>query len=313
MNVLITYNTTQYSIELLEQNGFTVNTTTVADNQLVNYINTNNISILLVKTTRINKAFIDACPTLKLIGYAGNQNIDVSYAKKKNIHVITAEEATRNAIAELVFAHVFGMVRFLHQANREMPLEGDSRFNELKKQFANGSELQGKTIGIIGLKNAAEDIARIAFGVGMNVIGTCNTTKSITSTLRFFNKQSVSFVIKAQPVHEVLTQSDIIVVNLPKQEKYCITEKELGMMKKGIGIVNVAHGSIIDEVALVNAIEAKHVKYAALDVFENQPNPEVQLLMNPEISLSPNLATTTIEATEKIGMTLAKQIIGLLK
>ncbi len=313
MNVLITYNTTQYSIELLEQNGFTVNTTTVADNQLVNYINTNNISILLVKTTRINKAFIDACPTLKLIGYAGNQNIDTSYAKEKNIHVINAEEATRNAIAELVFAHVFGMVRFLHQANREMPLEGDSRFNELKKQFSNGLELQGKTIGIIGLKNAAEDIARIAFGVGMNVIGTCSTTKSITSTLRFFNKQSVSFVIKAQPVHEVLTQSDIIVVNLPKQEQYCITEKEFGMMKKGIGIVNVAHGSIIDEVALVNAIEAKHVKYAALDVFENQPNPEVQLLMNPEISLSPNIATTTIEATEKIGMTLAKQIIGLLK
>lgn len=313
MNVLITYNTTKNSIELLEQNGFTVNTTTVANNQLINYINANRISVLLVKTTHINKVFIDSCPTLKLIGYSGNQNIDTSYAKEKNIYLINAEEAAANAVAELVFAHLFGMVRFLHQANREMPLEGDSRFNDLKKQFSNGSELQGKTLGIIGLEYAAKDIARIALGIGMKVIGSCSTTKSITSTVRFFNKQSFSFVIQAQAINEVLSQSDIIVVNLPKQKQYYITEKELGMMQKGVGIINVAHGSIIDEVALVNAIDAKHVKYAALDVFENQPKPEVQLLMNPEISLSPNIARTTIETNEKIGMTLATQIIDLLK
>ena len=122
--------------EALEKEGFEVITTKVAQNQLIDYINKHAVDVLLVRSaTQVRKDIIDGCPSLKLIGRGGvgMDNIDVDYAQSKNLHVINTPASSANSVAELVFAHLFTGVRFLYDANRNMPLEGDTQFNELKK------------------------------------------------------------------------------------------------------------------------------------------------------------------------------------
>lgn len=302
-------------IETLESKGFEIITTKVAQNQLENYINENNIDAIIVKnTTQVRQELIEACPSIKLIGCAGlnMDNIDVEYATDNGVLVINTPSAASNAIGELVFAHLFGMTRFLHQSNRDMPLEGDSRFNTLKKHFAKGTELRGKTIGIIGFDNIGQEVAKLALGVGMNVIATDTTIEKTIITIPFFNGQSASIEIETISFDEVLKQSDFITLHLSNQEDYILEETQFNNMKDGVGIINTSQGNLINEVALVNAIESGKVKYAGLDVFENEPTPAIQLLMNPEISLTPHIGTSTIEAEERTGIELANQIIKLL-
>ena len=155
MKVLANDGISQAGIEALQSAGIEIETTKVAQEQLADYINNNNIDAVLVRSaTTIRKPLIDACPNLKLIGRGGvgMDNIDVAYAKEKGIHVINTPAASSHSVAELVFAHMFGLARFLHSSNRDMPLDGDRRFKDLKKAYANGVELKGKTLGIIGFK-----------------------------------------------------------------------------------------------------------------------------------------------------------------
>ncbi|MGG8496939.1 NAD(P)-dependent oxidoreductase [Tenacibaculum sp. TC6] len=302
-------------IAALEKGGFEVINTNVAQEQLENYINDNSIDAILVgPTTQVRQELIEACPSIKLIGKAGADldTIDVDFARENGVHVIHTTEAAANAIAELVFAHLFGMVRFLHQSNRDMPLEGDSRFNALKKQYATGTELKGKTLGIIGTDSAANEVAKIAIGIGMNVLFVTDNAEEKNITLNFYNGQSISFTPETVSLQEVLKKSDFITLHVSNQNEYVIGTQELSSMKDGSGIINVSYGGALDEIALVNAIEDGKIKYAALDVFENQPTPEIQLLMNPEISFTPHIGSSTIEAKAKIDLELAKQLIELL-
>ena len=153
MKVLANDGVSQSGIDKLREAGYEVITTKVAQEQLSHYINENQIDILLVRSsTKVREDLIDRCPGLKLIGRGGvgMDNIDVDYARSKGIKVINTPAASSASVAELVFAHLFGGVRFLYDSNRLMPLEGDSQFKELKKNYAKGKELRGKTIGIIG-------------------------------------------------------------------------------------------------------------------------------------------------------------------
>ncbi len=316
MKVLANDGISQSGIDALEKGGFEVITTKVAQNQLENYINEQNIDAILVRSaTQVRQELIDACPSIKLIGRGGvgMDNIDVQYAKDQGLHVINTPAASSSSVAELVFGHLYGMVRFLHQSNREMPLEGDSRFKDLKKQFAGGVELRGKTMGIIGFGRIGQETAKIALGVGMKVIATDAFMDKATITLPFFDGQSVSFKIETIPMDELLKTADFISLHVPAQKNYIIGEAQFKNMKNGVGVINAARGGVIDEIALINAIENKKVKYAALDVFENEPTPEMQLLMNPEISLTPHIGAATKEAQDRIGTELATQIIALLK
>ena len=315
MKILANDGISQSGITVLESEGFEVITTKVAQNQLENYINQNNIDALLVSNnTQVRQELIEDCPSLKLIGKAGINldNIDADFARESGLYVINTPEAIAGAVAELIFAHIFGMARFLHQSNREMPLGGETRFNSLRKQFENGIELKGKTLGIIGTDETANEVAKIALGVGMRVIFTGDYSEERNITLTFFNGQSVSLTVESEPFKEVLKKSDFISIHAPLQNGYVISTKEFEQMKQGIGIINASNGGLIDEVALVNAIEGGTVKYAALDVYENQPTPEVQLLMNPEISLTPNIGSLTIESKKRVDEELAKQITELL-
>jgi D-3-phosphoglycerate dehydrogenase len=315
MKILANDGISQSGIDALEKRGFEVITTKVAQNQLETYINEHTIDALLVENaTQVTQDLIDACPSIKLIGRGGvgMDNIDVEYAQEQGLHVINTPEASSNSVAELVFSHLFGMARFLHSSNREMPLEGDSRFKELKKAYSQGIELRGKTIGIIGFGRIGQTVAKIGLGLGMNVIATDKVITSAPILVDFFNGQKITININTIPKEQVFKEADFITLHVPEQDDYLITAKEIEEMKDGVGIVNTAIGGILHEVDLVKAIESGKVQFAGLDVFETEPSPAVQLLMNPEISLTPHIGARTKEAQERIGLELAQQIIQLL-
>lgn len=315
MIVLANDGIAQSGVTALENAGFTVDLTTVAQDQLIDYINTHNITVLLVRSaTTVRKNLIDACPSLKIIGRGGvgMDNIDVAYAKEKGLKVINTPAASSHSVAELVFAHLFGMVRFLYDSNRIMPLEGDLKFKDLKKAYAKGVELKGKTIGVLGFGRIGQATAKVALGVGMKVVAFDPYIDSANLTLDFYDGQSIDFKIDTISKEDVLKQSDFITLHVPAQGEYVISTKQFEIMKDGACIVNAARGGVLDEVALVAAIDSGKIAHAALDVYEKEPKPEIQLLMNPNISLTPHIGAATSEAQERIGSELAEQIIGIL-
>jgi len=316
MNILANDGISDAGVDALKKYGFNISTTNVAQEQLADHINQNKIDGLLVRSaTVVRKDLIDSCPNLKLIGRGGvgMDNIDLIYAQKKNVHVINTPAASSSSVAELVFAHLYGGVRFLYDSNRNMPLEGEANFKSLKKNYSKGIELRGKTIGIIGFGRIGQEVAKIALGVGMNVIACDNSLKEVTINLNFFDQSSVSFNIKTISKNEVLKQADFVSLHVPAQKKYVIDKKELATMKDGSVLINAARGGVINEVALVAALDSGKLLFAALDTFENEPKPEIQLLMHPKISLTPHIGAATNEAQERIGEELASQINNLLK
>jgi|TARA_B110000908_G_C10260553_1_gene458916 D-3-phosphoglycerate dehydrogenase len=315
MKILANDGISQNGIDALEAAGYEVLNIKVAQNQLENYINENGIDAVLVRSaTEIRQELLEACPSIKLIGRGGvgMDNIDVQFAYDQGIHVINTPAASSGSVAELVFAHLFGLARFLHQSNREMPLEGDTRFNDLKKMYAEGIELRGKTLGLIGFGRIGQETAKIALGIGMKVIATDIFIQKANITLDFYNGQKVNFNIDTVSKEEVLKEADFISIHTPSTDGYLIDEAEIKQMKSGVGIINTARGGVINEIALVNAIEGGKVLFAGLDVFEKEPTPEMQLLMNPELSLTPHIGAATKEAQDRIGSELASQIIALL-
>lgn len=316
MKVLANDGISKSGIAALEQGGFEVITTKVAQEQVANYINTNEVKVLLVRSaTKVRKDIIDACPELKIIGRGGvgMDNIDVEYAREKGIHVINTPASSSESVAELVFAHLFSGVRFLQDSNRQMPLEGDSNFEGLKKAYANGIELRGKTIGIIGFGRIGQATAKIALGLGMRVIAVDKYVDNAEIRVDFYNNQFINVDIVTEPIEDLFKHSDFITLHVPAQKEYVIGAEEIAQMKDGVGIINCSRGGVIDEVALIDALDKNKVSFAGLDVFENEPNPEVRILMHPKISLTPHIGAATLEAQDRIGTELAEQIIGLMK
>lgn len=316
MKVLANDGISPAGINALEKGGFEVITTKVAQEQVANFINTHSVSVLLVRSaTKVRQDIIDNCPSLKIIGRGGvgMDNIDVTYAREKGIHVINTPASSSESVAELVFAHLFTGVRFLYDSNRNMPLEGDLQFEKLKKAYANGIELRGKTLGIIGFGRIGQAVAKMALGLGMRVIASDKYVGEAVIKVDFYNGQFINVDIQTEPFEDLLKHSDFITLHVPAQDTYVIGRDELKIMKDNVGIVNAARGGVIDEVALCEALDTGKVLFAGLDVFENEPNPELKLLMHPNISLTPHIGAATLEAQERIGTELAEQIISLLK
>ncbi|MCW3162186.1 D-2-hydroxyacid dehydrogenase [Chryseobacterium oryctis] len=301
----------------LKNAGIEVLDNRVAQDHVINFINENNVDVLLVRSaTKVRQDLIDACPTLKIIGRGGigMDNIDVEYAKSKGISVINTPTASSKSVAELVFGHFFSLARFLHESNRLMPLEGESHFNAMKKSFSNAYELSGKTLGVIGFGSIGQEVVKMGISLGMKVKVLTRKPKTEVLTLNFFDGQSVNFEITSDNnMDAFLKEVDFISINTPKTNEYIIDTPQFEKMKDGVYIVNTARGGIINEVALIDFIEEGKVAGAALDVFENEPNPELPLLMNPALSLSPHVGGNTVDAQEKIGVELAEQIIKLQK
>ena len=290
---------------------------TVAQEQLEKFINDNEVDVLLVRSaTKVREDLINACPSLKIIGRGGvgMDNIDVEFARSKGLHVINTPLASSRSVAEMVFAHFFTLARNLHECNRLMPLEGDTEFKKLKKSFSNAVELEGKTLGVIGFGGIGQEVVKIGISLGMKVKVLTRTPKTETLTLSFFDGQKVDFEITStNDWDEFLNETDFISLNTPKTNEYILDVPQFEKMKDGVFIVNTARGGVINEVSLVNFIATGKVGGAALDVFESEPQPELVLLMNPSLSLSPHLGGNTVDAQEKIGVELADQIIEIKK
>ena len=296
--------------QMLEQAGFEVITDKVEQDNLTAFIIDNNIEALTVRSaTKVRQPLIDACPGLKLIGRGGvgMDNIDVDYARSKGIAVVNTPAASSNSVAELVFAHLFDMCRFLYDSNRHMPSEGLASFDVLKKKYAKGIELRGKTLGIIGIGRIGQAVAQIALGCGMKVVSHDPFIKQVEVKLSIFGiTPNPIITIDTVSLEEVLKQSDFITVHVPGGK--LIGANEIALMKKGVCVVNASRGGVIDEQALIEALNSNHITHAALDVFENEPKPSESILHHPKISLTPHIGAATNEAQERIGIELAELI-----
>ena len=316
MKVLANDGISKSGVDKLIKNGFDIITVSVEQGQLINYINKNDVVVLLVRSaTKVRKDIIDNCPGLKIIGRGGvgMDNIDVEYARENGLKVINTPAASSLSVAELVVAHLYSCVRFLHISNRNMPLEGDTNFKSLKKAFAKGIELRGKTLGIIGFGRIGQEVAKIAIGIGMHVIYYDLHNDKVSIELKFFDNKKIDFNLEKSSFKDVLSKSDFITLHVPAQKEYVIGEKEFDLMKTDAGIINASRGGVIDEVALNKNINEGKISFAALDTFENEPKPEITLLMNPKISLTPHIGAATNEAQDRIGVELADQITEILK
>ena len=316
MKILANDGISQTGINALTAEGFEVITLNVAQEQLVDYINSNEIVGLLVRSaTTARKELIDQCPGLKLIGRGGvgMDNIDVEYAKSRGLHVVNTPAASSSSVAELVFAHMYGGVRFLYDSNKSMPLEGETNFKGLKKAYAKGVELRGKTLGIIGFGRIGQEVAKIGLGVGMNVIASDKFIDKAEIKVSLFSGTSVSEEIRTQDMDSVLKTADFISLHVPAQKEYIIDKVGFSKMKKGAVLINASRGGLVDEVALIDALDKGHLSFAALDTFENEPKPKIKLLMHSKVSLTPHIGAATLEAQDRIGEELASQIKTLLK
>ena len=315
MKVLANDGISQSGIDALQAKGFEVITTNVAQEQLISYINENEVTVLLVRSaTTARKELVDSCPSLKIVGRGGvgMDNIDVDYAREKGLKVINTPASSSASVAELVFAHLYGGVRFLHDSNRNMPLEGESNFKGLKKAYAKGIELRGKTIGIIGFGRIGQEVAKIALGVGMRVIAADKFMETATVQVALFDGQTVDVDIKIQSQESLLAESDFVSLHVPAQKDYVIGANEFNQMKDGAAIVNAARGGVIDEVALLKALDSGKLSFAGLDTFEEEPKPAMQVLMHSKVSITPHIGAATGEAQDRIGEELAQQIAEIL-
>ena len=299
--------------KLLEEAGFTVITEKVEQENLIAETNAQNIEMILVRSaTTVRKEVIDACPNLKLIGRGGvgMDNIDVEYAREKGVIVINTPASSSQSVAELVMGQLFSISRSLQDSFKNME-NGD--FSQLKKKFAKGVELRGKTLGIIGFGRIGQSLASYALGVGMDVIASDYYTATAKIIVPIGTKTSVEVEITpSAAMDELLSKSDYISIHVPKQAdgSAVISEKEFSLMKKGVRIVNAARGGVINEEDLLVALNSGKVAAAAIDVFENEPNPNKDLLGHPNIACTPHIGAATLEAQDRIGEELASLIIG---
>ncbi len=301
--------------QMLEKAGHTVITTKVAQEDLINYINTQNIAVLTVRSaTKVRKDIIDACPHLQIIGRGGvgMDNIDVDYARSKNIQVINTPAASSNSVAELVFAHLFNAVRFLYDSNRQMPLSGAEKFDELKKKYAKGIELRDKTIGIIGFGRIGQNVAKMALGLGMKVMAYDPFVKEANIQIDMNGVSNIlEMAVHTSSFEDVLSASDFITVHVPGGQ--LMGAAEILQMKNGVILINTARGGVINETDLIHGLNSGKISHACLDVFENEPKPSAAILSHPKISLTPHIGAATNEAQERIGVELADKLIEALR
>jgi len=260
-------------------------------------------ALVVRSETKVTASIIEAATKLEVIGRAGAgvDNIDIEAATQRGIVVVNAPLGNSVSAAEHAIALMLALSRHIPQANASLK---SGKWN--RKGFM-GVEVRGKTLGIIGLGQIGSEVARRARGLEMQVIA-CDP----------FVSPERAQVLKVEIVslEDLLGRSDYIGVHtvLTPQTKGLIGEKELGMVKPGVRIVNVARGGIVDEEALYKAVEEGRVAGAAVDVFSKEP-PEADniLLKSDRIIVTPHLGASTAEAQERVALDVAEQITAIFR
>lgn len=292
----------------LEAAGFEVVTDHIPQDQLMTELN--NFDVICVRSaTKVRQELIDASPNLKAIcrGGVGIDNIDHAYAKTKGIPTYNTPAASSASVAELVFTHFFNLSRSVQRSNFELRAEG-SEFKKLKKAYAGGQQLRGKTLGVLGFGRIGVEAARIGLGLGMNVLPVDLIKESEDITIDLMGGQQVSVTVPVVSMDKMLAEADYITIHVPGGN--LIGADELAKMKDGVVLANTSRGGVINEDALIAALNSGKVRGAALDVFVGEPNPRRDLLEHPQISITPHIGAATGEAQFNIGTELADQIIA---
>jgi len=312
MRILANDGISEDAKDLLIKNGFEVFTDKVNQEDLIEVINKENYEGILVRSaTKIRKDIIDNCPNIKFIGRGGvgMDNIDVTYARENNIFVFNTPASSSQSVAELVMGLMFSTSRFIGNSAKNIE-SGD--FNKLKKEYASGIELRGKTLGIIGFGRIGQTLASYAMGIGMRVVALDIEEKTTGVSILGEEYKLTRYIDVKTNIDEILQVSDYISLHVPKQQngEAVINEREFKLMKDGVILINTSRGGVINEDTLLEYLDNGKVFAAALDVFENEPNPKKELLSHPRILATPHIGAATNEAQNRIGDEIVETIIN---
>ena len=315
MNILANDGISPSGEQALRDAGHALYTDFVEADQLESFIQTNDIHGILVRSaTKVRQPLIDACPSLKFIGRGGvgMDNIDVEYARNQGLTVFNTPAASSQSVAELVMGHLFSLARFQHDSNRQMPTRGSGEFKTLKKAYGKGTELRGKTLGIVGFGRIGRSLASYALGCGMKVVAHDPFVTDGNVNVQV-GDQTLTVDCPRLELTELLATSDMVSVHVPAQAdgSAVIGASELATMKPGSFLVNAARGGSVDEDALLAALESGHLAGAGLDVFVGEPTPRADVLAHNKLALTPHIGAATSEAQDRIGLELAAQIEAL--
>jgi D-3-phosphoglycerate dehydrogenase len=299
---------------LLEEAGYEVHTDRIAQEDLFQVLPSYDV-VIVRSATKIRKELIDVCPNLKIIARGGVDldNIDVTHAKEKNITVMNTPISSASSVAELVLGHMFSLARHLHHANREMPVRGASQFDQLKLAYSDGVQLRGKTLGIVGFGRVGQEVARLGLGIGMEILPVDLALSEVDIDINLYKSEQVRLAVKitTTSLEEVLAKSDFITIHVPfAGGAPIIGANEIAKMKKGSYLINTSRGGTLDEMALINALNSDKLAGAALDVYDQEPSPQEELLKHPKISLTPHTGAATLEAQRQNALELADKIIA---
>ncbi|HEX9427753.1 MAG TPA: phosphoglycerate dehydrogenase [Candidatus Polarisedimenticolia bacterium] len=253
--------------------------------------------------TRVTDEVMAAAPRLRVVGRAGAgvDNIDVEAATRRGIVVMNAPGENTISAAEHTMSMLLSLARRIPAADRSMRAGRWERGSTFL-----GVELSGKTLGVLGLGKVGREVAARARAFGMEVIG----TDPVLST-----EVAARLGVTLLPLPEILARADFLTLHLPltPETRHLIGRSELARCRRGVRIVNVARGGVLDEAALVEALQTGQVAGAALDVFEQEPPTGSPLLALESVVLTPHLGASTQEAQEKVAARIAEQIAGFLK
>jgi D-3-phosphoglycerate dehydrogenase / 2-oxoglutarate reductase len=300
MRILITDGIERTGADILLKAGFELTEKTLTPDELINSIGDYD-AIIVRSATKVTKAVIDAGARLKIIarGGVGLDNIDVEYAATKGLKVLNTPKASSISVAELTIAHLMSLGRFLPMSNIAMRNK-----QWPKKEYSKGIEVTGKTLGIIGLGNIGNEVAKRAMGLMMKVVA---HDPFVTKT---------DLDVKLVPKDELLQISDYITLHLPYDKKRgpIIAKAELDKMKNGVILINCARGGVVVEKDLLDALNSHKVAYAAMDVFEHEPPTpeEFDLINHPRVSVSPHIGASTLEAQDRVGVEIAQKVVESL-
>ncbi len=300
MKILVSDGITSEGAKILANAGHQVDKIKLTPEELLKKIDQYDC-IIVRSATKVTKEVIEAGKNLKVIarGGVGLDNVDQVVAKEKGIKVLNTPGASSVSVAELAFAHMLAVSRFLNVSSMEM-----RQGKWPKKEYSEGIELYKKNLGVLGFGNIGKETARRGLAFGMNVIA---YDPIVTPA---------DFKVEMTTKEAVLAKADFITLHLPlnKKEGPVIGKKEFDMMKKGVVLVNCARGGVVDEAALLEALNSGKVAAAGLDVFMNEPPTDAQkaLLNHPRVSVSPHVGGQTIEAQERIGIEIAEKVVKAL-
>ena len=259
-------------------------------------------AIVVRSATKVRAEVIDAGARLKLIVRAGVglDNVDAVHARKKAVEVRNTPSASSNSVAELALGHMLSLARHIGRGTASM------KAGKWEKKQLEGVEIEGKTLGIIGIGRIGQSLARKAHALGMAVL--CYDA--------FLSASPIPKIARFVPLDELLAESDFISLHIPYDAAKGPTlgEREIGRMKPGVRLINCARGGVVDEAALLRALESGKVAGAALDVFATEPPVAGDALVAAQnVSLTPHIGAATAEAQARVGDEAARIVIEFAK